>query len=150
MAGGRNFVRKIAHRSHEPTRVVAQAGGPAGFVGVPPPVPDPGTGTVADPGRRGGCATLRVLEPKEAGAGTTACASLDLRALPLHPAVQDRFLEFPAIAAFEAGDPFRVNVLIKSLTGYAQVFGRLPDTHNFSGLSHAADLPQSSDACIQI
>jgi hypothetical protein len=60
-----------------------------------------------------------------------------LRALRLHPTVEQRLLELPAVAQLKGRNPLLVDVLVKRISGHSQVVGRFPDAHDFSGFSHA-------------
>src|SRR5882724_8441156 len=56
--------------------------------------------------------------------------------LPFHPAVQDRFTQFPTVAEFKRGNFAFRDVTVQGIRGDAQILGRLPHIHHFARFAH--------------
>src|SRR5208283_1627418 len=61
-----------------------------------------------------------------------------LTRLLFHPLVQLRFLEAPAIAQLERGNPLFAHVLVKRVRTHAQILRRLANIHYFSRVGHSS------------
>src|ERR1019366_6405919 len=57
-------------------------------------------------------------------------------ALALHPAIEQRLLELPAVSQFEGRDFVFGQVLVKRVRAHAQILGRLPNVHHFRRIGH--------------
>src|SRR5271166_3309075 len=60
-----------------------------------------------------------------------------VKALALHPAVENALFELPAVAEFEGWDLFFGDIFIESVGRHAQILRGLPDVHHFACISHA-------------
>src|SRR2546425_876399 len=56
--------------------------------------------------------------------------------LAFHPAVQDRFTQFPTVAEFECGNFAFSDVTVQGIRRDAQILRRLPHIHHFTRFAH--------------
>src|SRR5882762_1141807 len=63
--------------------------------------------------------------------------------LSFHPAVQDRFAQFPTVAEFKRGNLALGDVTVQGIRGDTQILRRLPHIHHFARFAHENDTPAS-------
>ena len=70
--------------------------------------------------------------------------------LPFHPAVQNRFPQFPAVAKFKRGYFAFRNVAVQRIRADTQILRRLSHVHYFARFHHSGTPPRHSNTRQQV